>query len=321
MSSKKYRCPYCEQTSSRRWNLMVHSERRHQGVGEPFDQSQTGSTYHDKPHYRNEPREELSARSNRNEFSSYSRSHGRGENIDRMRNSLDDTVKNLRRIAEIQWLTRELNSQYNPLQLPSISQTPNSYPEQFRQILGSFKLENDPLRDHIIGLRCHICETCWSTVPLPIYGFKKSGKIIPSVHDCNLLGVVNSQGLSSLDGRSNVTELYKSSIQTMRKAIQDCWLGELRPHLILVPLISAEEHTFKFTPELLNKYQWLSKAIEEGEITLNDSYLEEFMSFTRGNTFIKFSMTGAKTILPDYGYFMTLSKQPSLPFDFTLDNP
>jgi hypothetical protein len=37
-SIKKYECPHCEQTSSRKWNLKVHIDRAH-GTGKPYSSS------------------------------------------------------------------------------------------------------------------------------------------------------------------------------------------------------------------------------------------------------------------------------------------
>lgn len=326
MSNKKYRCPYCEQTSSRRWNLLVHLERRHQGAGQPVGPSQTGPTFNDQPPYGNEPTEKISGRLNKNDLSSYNRGNGRGENIDNVGNSLDDTVKNLRRIAEIQRLTKELNSQHNQLPLhlmPSIGQTSINFTEQFLQILGSmtFKPENNPLKDHIIGLRCHTCEKCLSTVPLLIYGLKESGMIVPSRHKCNSTRVANFQGLTGLDRRSKVMELYRLSPETMKKSVQDMWLGGVSPHLIVIPLIPSGKDTYEFAPQVLKDHQWLSIAIEKEEIKLDDKYFDEFMSFTKGNTFIKFSILGADTTRHVSSYFLTLSKEPFLPFKFIIEIP
>lgn len=32
-----YYCPYCDQTSTRKWNLSTHIRRKHQGSSDPFD--------------------------------------------------------------------------------------------------------------------------------------------------------------------------------------------------------------------------------------------------------------------------------------------
>ena len=38
MRRTEYRCPHCTQTSSRRWNLKTHMQRRHSGggIGQPI---------------------------------------------------------------------------------------------------------------------------------------------------------------------------------------------------------------------------------------------------------------------------------------------
>jgi hypothetical protein len=330
MSNKKYRCPYCEQTSSRRWNLEVHLKRRHPAAGEPAGPSKDGSAYNGDWPYRFESGNEHSGMLGHNnypsvDFNSFFRSDGRGVHIDSERNSLDNTIEDLRRVVEIKRLTKELNPQYQqpPLFMPSIDHVSINYTEEFLRKLDSmtFTPETDPLRDRIIGLCCHICETCLSTVPLPLHGFRESNMIVPSHHRCNSLRVANLQGLSRSDRHSKIMKLYRSSPQTMKKAVQDWWLDGLSPYLILVPLIPAEKDSYEFTPQLLKDYRWLPKVIEEEQITLDDNYLNEFMSFTRGNTFIKFSIREAKTMPRVSSYFITLSRGPFLPFKFTIDNP
>lgn len=36
MGREPYRCTYCTQTSSRKWNLKIHIQRKHNGIGNPF---------------------------------------------------------------------------------------------------------------------------------------------------------------------------------------------------------------------------------------------------------------------------------------------
>jgi hypothetical protein len=37
--TKRWACPFCEQTCSRNWNLKIHIKRKHQGLGQPVDLS------------------------------------------------------------------------------------------------------------------------------------------------------------------------------------------------------------------------------------------------------------------------------------------
>jgi hypothetical protein len=60
-------------------------------------------------------------------------------------------------------------------------------------------------------------------------------------------------------------ELYRSSTEAMKKAVHDWWLDGVSPHLIVVPLITAGNDAYEFTPQLLEDYRWLSIAIEEEE--------------------------------------------------------
>lgn len=295
----------------------MHLRRRHQAAS--VSTSQEGSAYGGRPRYRFKPGDGRSF-----DFNSFSRSDGRWANINGDRNPLDDTIDNLRRIAEIKRLTEEVNphNQQHPSFMPPIDYVSINYTEEFLKKLDSmtFTPETDPLRDRIIGYRCHICEICVLTNPMPLYGFRESSTIVPSHHRCNPHRVANLQGLTGLDRRSKVMELYRSSTEAMMRAVHDWWLDGVSPHLIVVPLITAGNDAYEFTPQLLEDYRWLSIAIEEEEITLDDNYLKEFMLFTRGNTFIKFSIREANTSLRVSSYFMTLSKGPFLPFKFTIDN-
>lgn len=289
-------------------------------TGEQFGPSQAGPAYNHEPIYGFTPREKLSGRLSKNDFNSSYRSDVRGANINSKRNFLDDTIDYLRRAVEIKRLTKELNPQYQQVQLfmPSVDHVSINYNDEFIKKLGSLTLtpETDPLRDRIIGLRCYVCETCLSTVPLPIHGFKESSMIVESHHQCNSMKVANLH----VDRRSKIMELYRSSPETMKAAVQDWWLDGDSPHLVVVPFISAGNDAYEFTPQHLKNYRWLEIAIKEEEITLDDNYLSEFMLFTRGNTFIQFSIRGANTTLHVPSYFMTLSKGPFLPFKFTIDN-
>src|SRR5918996_1020938 len=36
MKRKLFHCTYCDQTSPRRWNMVIHVQRRHKGMKNPF---------------------------------------------------------------------------------------------------------------------------------------------------------------------------------------------------------------------------------------------------------------------------------------------
>ena len=78
MRNKKYRCPYCEQTSARMWNLRVHLRRRHEATKEQVGPSQAGPAYDPEPIYGFKSREKLSGRLSKNDFNYSYRSDVRG---------------------------------------------------------------------------------------------------------------------------------------------------------------------------------------------------------------------------------------------------
>ena len=44
-NKRKWCCPHCSQTSSRKWNLKIHIERWHQGNGRPIREDERNSSY------------------------------------------------------------------------------------------------------------------------------------------------------------------------------------------------------------------------------------------------------------------------------------
>lgn len=222
----------------------MHLKRRHKAAGELVSPSQEGSAYGGRPRYRLKSGDGRSI-----DFNSFSRSDRGWADINGERNPLDDTIENLRRIVEIKRLTEEVNPQYpqHPSFMLQIDYGSINYTEEFLKKLDSmtFTPETDPLRDRIIGLRCHICDMCLSTNPLPLHGFRESRMIVPSHHRCYPQRVANLQGLTGLERRSKVMELYRSSPEAMKKAVHDWWLDGVSPHLIVVPFISAGDDAYE----------------------------------------------------------------------------
>ncbi len=330
MSSVKYYCPYCTQTSSRKWNLEVHLQRRHQGMGEPVGSGQVKFAYDWRPHYKADPRKErpkmASHYSRRFDGAIFSYNDEMTTYKGGKRDYLGDILETLHKVTEIKRLTKELSPQYQqPLSwfTPAMNHVPVNYSEGFFEKLESttFTPNTDPLRDYIVGLTCHVCTTCLSTVPLPLYGFKDYGKIVTSYHECNPLKAASSQRLSAQYKCSALRKLYALSTQTMKKAIQEWWLDGNNLYLVLVPLSTVAKNSYDYTPRLQGGYQWLSEVIMEERTVLNDKDLDELMLLTRGNTYASFSIRQGELVPHVQSYFMTLSKRPFLPFNFTIENP
>src|SRR5215207_2581628 len=192
MSSVKYYCPYCTQTSSRKWNLEVHLQRRHQGMGEPVGSGQVKFAYDWRPHYKADPRKErpkmASHYSRRFDGAIFSYNDEMTTYKGGKRDYLGDILETLHKVTEIKRLTKELSPQYQqPLSwfTPAMNHVPVNYSEGFFEKLESttFTPNTDPLRDYIVGLTCHVCTmsiNCTLTF-IRFQGLRKNSYIVPRV--------------------------------------------------------------------------------------------------------------------------------------------
>ena len=74
----------------------------------------------------------------------------------------------------------------------------------------------------------------------------------------------------------------------MIRAIQEWWLDDKMPHLIVIPLRSVTKNLYDFTSYLEGGYKWLSKVIAERHIVLDNNDLYDLLLLTRGNTYANF---------------------------------
>jgi hypothetical protein len=64
MKGKRWYCPFCSQASTRHWNLKVHINRRHNGIGEPIGTAGSFNSSFGSVHGQLEPAAAHSAKSN-----------------------------------------------------------------------------------------------------------------------------------------------------------------------------------------------------------------------------------------------------------------
>jgi hypothetical protein len=112
----------------------------------------------------------------------------------------------------------------------------------------------------------------------------------------------------------------KSSIDTMQNAIKHWWTGGKSPYLIAKKLQSVPRNSYDFTSELKQGCEWLNRVIRDEIILLDDEQLEKFLFLSNGNSYVTFQIWQGDLQVCQ-SYFMTLSKEPALPFDSIIENP
>ena len=221
MKNVKYFCPFCSQTSSRKWNLQVHIQRRHPGMRELEGAEPVTSPDDMRIRRRITNLDNVEAKVT----SHYGRDVDRGNFFHHIgdntiskggkKDSLDDTLETLRKVLEIKKITKELSAplprQPFPWIVAATDPTSLSYNSGSLEKLLSmtFSPETDPLRHRIIGFTCLSCRACMATIPLALHGFEENRKIVTSNHACNPGRVVTVQNFSKDEKYIGVSQIAR----------------------------------------------------------------------------------------------------------------
>ena len=136
-SRQKWHCPHCSQTSSRRWNLMTHIGRKHQGIGQPVREDGTHSITMSNAAMQFIPDMMMSLQNNNNNYelnhkvhpNSFSRSSSlrKEEDTPKKRDAVDEWLEfwrpmaqKMKEIQEIKNTINEFFSYSSSLRQPSI---------------------------------------------------------------------------------------------------------------------------------------------------------------------------------------------------------
>jgi hypothetical protein len=288
MNNKYYSCPFCQQTSSRKWNLQVHLIRKHHGVGSPLENNRD---------------EQSSGALNKYSSKRITPFTERQENI-------GETVpasyilKGLHEFLEIESLLDKLSppGRPHPLQMPKYAL--NSFPT---------------IEGHISGYERYICRRCLATSPLPFIVIKDTGELIRTEHRCHPVTITRVQNLTEDRKNRMFFQQNKSSIDTMQNAIKDWWTGGKSPYLIAKKLQSVPRNSYDFTSELKEGWEWLNRVTRDEIILMDDEQLEKFLFLSNGNSYVTFHIWQGDLQVCQ-SYFTTLSKEPALPFDSIIEN-
>ena len=187
MPKEYYSCPHCLQTSSRRWNLIVHLRRRHNGIGQPV----VGTTT--KLRYTNRMPTESQLQS-----SLFGRATGMNTK------PLDFVNEELREAAEYRRLIDEAappgQRSLDPFGWSLLVANSTS-----PQIKGRLPEYAD------VGHVSYICNRCLVNAPLSFSAIKGSYQINGTKHGCNQKRLVEIENLSKEEKSDLRSELYIST--------------------------------------------------------------------------------------------------------------
>ncbi|MFI5405257.1 MAG: hypothetical protein ACHQ1D_01955 [Nitrososphaerales archaeon] len=196
----KWKCLYCNQISSRHWNLKMHIQRRHLGMGVPMYMS-AGSATSLSPIFHettlNLPKALDSAVLRQNYFP--------GNWIQGTPDALDNVYDYLTKLQQLKQKTNRIDKLYlelfpspfayapHPFQVPSfyhnfhyksLLATP-AHPEVKNKIPSIYDSSQDPLQDNIIGFVGYVCPICISSDIVATYGFVDIGIVYSNEHKCD----------------------------------------------------------------------------------------------------------------------------------------
>lgn len=320
MNEKNYSCPFCSQTSARKWNIRIHIVRRHHGTGEAIrikSREATNSRFSttDDNVYKKYsiPNESYRSRSFARDLEI-----GTNDPLEATNGLLRQVAEHVRLVEEIAPIPRWHDS-FN-MSSP-ISAPPPQLNRGIPDLLCSkeYTPKTDPFRHRILGYENYMCNQCLVTEPLPFFGIDGS-RVSRSRHGCNLKRKSKIERLSREEKNKERLNLYFSMPKF--NEIKEGWTDGKSLYLTFFKLSWIPSSSYEFTFLLEQGCEWLSKAIRGKSICLDDSQLEEFLFHTKGNTYASSYITikqgGSETI---ESYFMTLSKEPLRTIPFYISNP
>lgn len=198
MRKEYYSCPHCPQTSSRRWNLIVHLKRRHNGLGQPVVGTTTKSQNTNRVPSESRLRSSLVGRA-------------AGKNMD----PLDFVNEELRRAAEYRRLIDEVappgRRSLDPIGwlLPVANST-------FPQINGRLPEYAD------VGYVSYICNRCLVNAPLSFSVIKGSYQINGTKHRCNQKRRIEIEKLSKEEKSALRSDSISLDLKQCAKPSRHC---------------------------------------------------------------------------------------------------
>jgi hypothetical protein len=299
--STRWRCPNCEMSSKRHWNVERHIGRRHGGSGQPFN--------NDRILY-----DRLLLQQQHIPLTSYI------SNLDSTEKSykkfdlfVDRILKQYHILVEIKNLRDQLSTrqqqQVMPTIYPGISSMISNIVESNNSSSNYNLSEPYQLDDlEIFGYRGHVCERCLLIHPFAIY-HRKSGQTgnIEMKHQCSSKRLNDVQQKPDKD--KIITDLYKILPEVMKKTVKSWTNNQTRIVAIEVPSHTVANNCFDLSPT--NENHWAARVVKDKQAFLNDEELSEFLQKVRNATcaFFRINIEGSV-----HFYIMMLQKFKNIYF-------
>jgi hypothetical protein len=300
-----WKCSDCDQTCTRLWNLKIHIQRKHSGLGRAIKQNKNNTKFNGESE-----RFESQGRDQNQLYGQEIQSNVRpdfGFKGTRQEDFIDKFLVQIHKISEIKNLVNQSSpgiTQYGPKCL--ISYTELSGLNRLRFFLGrSFHLTDDPLMDNVVAYQGYICRGCLMICIIPTYGFKETGKIVEAQHDCDRRFVTNNvqyPKTNILNISNNINNLNQKLLKELKNIINK-WTDN-EPCLAAISCSGLKELTE--LPSLNGElHSWARSTILVGQSILSDSELLDFLIVSGNKTCGFFNLkTGEK----NDSYFMWISR-------------
>ena len=312
----KWKCGHCTQTSSRHWNMRVHIQRKHNGLGVPL--LLDTQTFHETVGYAVHPMDSMESPLN----------HFR--DIDpkahfAVSKPLEAMYANLMKIEKTKQMIQRFESLYtkifNPVTSNSLgyqtfttqSTSPPSGTSRHQSSLAwnlginvntpeYYDSNLDPLRDMIFGFKGYACNTCVSCGIIPVYFSVELGNQFSNGHECNnainLPSSSRKMFMQYLRKRlpNDVTNEYikwsGGSLSLTSKKIERA-PKNLIGNSFCIPNGHGENH-------------WLLRAILRSPTALEPKELLEFicLSESNNNNLFEIHSSGRQELNGDYGLLL-----------------
>jgi len=291
---KIWKCPHCEQVSSRHGNLKRHIGRKHTGIGTPILQYISGNSIFTPsvvPTYRYVLSDENHV------FKPSPEDRIFHSNTLHIENSSDWLYKNFEPIFKLMEFQQKLNSTSgslnpNPVKYFSpptasshysfISKTVDVSAHANSQLQGGTSRNYDGVR----GFSAGICQNCLATIVMET-GTHNKNLSIQDIHKCD---PNRADAIRKLDPIENLIDHITKFNKIPELLFQECkdWANNTNGQLYLITRkIGPPDKSDGQNNEIQENYDvlpFLNKVLAEPKIIPNDRELYEFLKFAKNQT-------------------------------------
>jgi hypothetical protein len=250
MKRTEYRCPYCDQTSSRKWNIQIHIQRRHDNK---IVQAQLGSDplHYPSSIYAHQKLQDANNSSQNFYYNSLSfQAPLQGnDSTSKMTDHIRDMHETMYQIAEIKKISNQFQTSFGSTDIISTlsmqqSGNSNTRLEWLKDYASLGMLDNMLRNNKNIGFRGHICNNCLHCWVDPVYSNSEDLKSLikstkPSPHMCDPKKVADIQMyLQDMPSKKNISENTLIDLLVILVIIYWCYYPQNRIYL------RTEELTF-----------------------------------------------------------------------------